>query len=267
MELSSQRVWDYASDAYVHRIIQDQTDGSFVELTHPSDYDLSRRNRNHDRPNQDSRAPSGDGHDDASNEDEYVPRSKLTSIGLEYTSLLTSQLESQRTYYQEILSASADKAASATSAAESASAAAERAELALASLRSEHEGLLKETVPSLEKDCERTTKRAQKFEGMARHLEREWRDEKAMSEGLRQKMANLENEISGLKEKVRDLEDERRDLQFFITGGEKLKEIAGATGDQANLEGGTVEVAPPVAPSDTGAGKGKTKGKGKDRKR
>lgn len=32
LELETQRVWDYAGDNYVHRLIQSKTDGKLVEL-------------------------------------------------------------------------------------------------------------------------------------------------------------------------------------------------------------------------------------------
>jgi BRCA1-associated protein len=38
LELESQRVWDYASDAYVHRLIRSKTDGKIVEVPAPGDY-------------------------------------------------------------------------------------------------------------------------------------------------------------------------------------------------------------------------------------
>jgi BRCA1-associated protein len=32
MELGSNRVWDYAGDNYVHRLVQNKTDGKLVEV-------------------------------------------------------------------------------------------------------------------------------------------------------------------------------------------------------------------------------------------
>jgi BRCA1-associated protein len=32
LELETQRVWDYAGDGYVHRLIQNKADGKLVEL-------------------------------------------------------------------------------------------------------------------------------------------------------------------------------------------------------------------------------------------
>ena len=36
LELDSQRVWDYVSDGYVHRLIQSKTDGKLVEVPSPA---------------------------------------------------------------------------------------------------------------------------------------------------------------------------------------------------------------------------------------
>jgi hypothetical protein len=36
LELESQRVWDYAGDNYVHRLIQSKTDGKLVEVPTPT---------------------------------------------------------------------------------------------------------------------------------------------------------------------------------------------------------------------------------------
>lgn len=69
MELQSQRVWDYTGDNYVHRLVQNKSDGKLVELG----------------------TPLGD----SANDD------KLDSINLEYTYLLTSQLDAQRLYFEE----------------------------------------------------------------------------------------------------------------------------------------------------------------------
>ncbi|KAL3995005.1 BRCA1-associated protein 2 family protein [Acanthocheilonema viteae] len=71
LEIGGERVWDYAGDNYVHRLIQSSPDGKMVEY---------RR--------------SG-----VSDSDEN-PDEKLESIQLEYTCLLTSQLEYQRIFYE-----------------------------------------------------------------------------------------------------------------------------------------------------------------------
>ena len=35
LELQSQRVWDYAGDGYVHRLVQSKTGGKLVEVPSP----------------------------------------------------------------------------------------------------------------------------------------------------------------------------------------------------------------------------------------
>lgn len=37
VELATQRVWDYAGEGYVHRLVQNKRDGKLVELPDPSD--------------------------------------------------------------------------------------------------------------------------------------------------------------------------------------------------------------------------------------
>ncbi|ONH77818.1 RING finger protein ETP1 [Pichia kudriavzevii] len=73
MESNTQRVWDYAEDGYVHRLVQNEADGKIVELPL---HDESKK----------------------SNEE------KIDKIGFEYSKLLITQLESQREYYENQLS-------------------------------------------------------------------------------------------------------------------------------------------------------------------
>ena len=69
---------------------------------------------------------------------------------------------------------------------------------------------------------------------MARRLEREWRDEKAMNSGLVEKVTRLETEIGGLQDERRELAEVIRDLQFFVSGAQKVREMGG------EIEGGDV---------------------------
>lgn len=73
MELDTQRVWDYAGDGYVHRLIQNKTDGKLVELPSPMQTT------------------------------DYREPEKINKIVTEYNYLLMSQLECQRVYYEELL--------------------------------------------------------------------------------------------------------------------------------------------------------------------
>ncbi|KAL4752871.1 hypothetical protein BDW72DRAFT_51819 [Aspergillus terricola var. indicus] len=229
MDLSTQRVWDYVGDAYVHRIIQSKTDGKLVEL-----------------PAADNSALDPPDWTDA------VPREKLENMSVEYTHLLTSQLESQRAYFEGVLERAVDKASQASTAAASAQEAADTATATLHSLETQHLKLTSQVIPSLERDKARAEKRAEKFETMARKMEREWREEKTMNESLMARIEHLTSEFEALKASNLDLAEQNRDLTFFISGSEKLKN----QGDE--VVQGTVSVPDPPSSS-------KKKGKGRKR--
>ena len=230
MDLNTQRIWDYASDAYVHRIVQNKTDGKLVELPSATNVEV----------------PADDDYDD------FIPREKLDTIGLEYTHLLTSQLDSQRMYYEQKVERSADKAAEAVKTAIEASKSAAEAISQLSNLQVAHDDLAKATIPSLERERDRVVRKAERFETMARKLEKEWREEKAMNGSLMERIEFMEGQIKGLKEENGDLKEQNRDLGFFISGMEKLKNAG------EEVQEGTVSL--PEGPPPGGKKKG---GKGR----
>ncbi|XP_003436037.2 BRCA1-associated protein [Anopheles gambiae] len=71
LQLGTNRVWDYAGDNFVHRLLQSKSDGKLVA----------------------TQSPGGDDGEE-----------KIDSMQLEFTYLLTSQLDAQRDYYEERLS-------------------------------------------------------------------------------------------------------------------------------------------------------------------
>jgi BRCA1-associated protein len=229
MDLASQRVWSYVGDAYVHRIIQSKTDGKLVEL-----------------PAADNSALDPPDWSDA------VPREKLENMSVEYTHLLTSQLESQRAYFEEIVERAADKASQATAAASMAQETAEKTTASLRALQAQYDKLAAETLPGLERDKARAEKRAEKFETVTRKMEKEWREEKTVNESLMKRIEHLTAEVAELKAANTDLTEQNRDLTFFISGSERLK-------DQGeDVVQGTVSVPdPPANNKRKGRGKGK----------
>jgi BRCA1-associated protein len=232
MDLMTQRVWDYDSDGYVHRIMQNKTDGKLLELpAAAANYDHNAR---------------------PSDEEDSVPREKLETLGMDYTHLLTSQLESQRLYFEEKLERAADKASEATAAAIAAADGAERAVAALSGLQAKHDTLTTETLPEVEKERNRLARKSEKFEAMARRMEQSWRDEKAVAESLMEKVTFLDEKVEKLSQENQELKETNRDMGFFISGQEKLKEME--LGE--DVTEGTVSV-----PEE------KRKGKGKGRKR
>lgn len=71
MQLTDNQVWDYAGDNYVHRLLANKTDGKPVEVEGADAYRQAEE--------------------------------KIEAVQLEYTYLLTQQLESQRKYYEKLL--------------------------------------------------------------------------------------------------------------------------------------------------------------------
>lgn len=246
LELETQHVWDYAGDMWVHRLIREKGEGKVVEF--PSTNMASR-----------------DGNAQAGPDMDVVPRAKLDNIGMEYTHLLTSQLESQRVYFDEIVSKAADKAAKASAAAESASAQAAEAMARLRLLEAEHEALKAETIPQLERDLERERRRADRSTELARKMGQSLQEEKKINEGLMDKVRHVNGEVEALRaangrlvDEVAEQKDMNRDLSMFISGQEKLREMEGeGKVTQEELAEGEASV-----PERRGA-KGKGKGKGK----
>lgn len=242
MDMESKRVWDYTGDGYVHRIIQNSTDGlggKLVEL--PGS-----------RHNETALDPSSE-QDDV----DSISREKMEGLSLEYTHLLTSQLESQRVYFEEQVERAADKAAKASAAASAALASAQASSTELAALKSKYDDLARDAVPALEREKTRVETRAAKFEDMARKMEKEYREEKAMNERLMERIAHLGKEVEGLQGEKRELEEQNRDLSFFISGQERLRDAG------EEVVEGTVSVPDPDPIAVGGPGRKKGKGKGR----
>jgi BRCA1-associated protein len=242
MAVDNQTVWDYAGDNWVHRLILNKSDGKLVEL--PSS--LSRGNAEYTAVG-----------------DEYVPREKLDNIGMEYTYLLTSQLDSQRLYFEEKVAQAADKASKASQAAEQASDYASSLASQLDALKLLHDELSKDSLPSLERDRDRAARKAEKSTEMARKLEKEWREEKALAGSLMERVEHMrgeqerwQEERKKLMDELNDMKEQNRDLSFFISGQQKLKELEADTGESVAEESILVADAPEAK------GK-KKKGKGK----
>lgn len=257
LELETQHVWDYAGDMWVHRLIREKGEGKVVEF--PST-DMSA-----------AAPPRGGGGDNrqvaAGPDMDVVPRAKLDNIGMEYTNLLSSQLESQRVYFEEIISKAADKAAKASAAAEAASARASEALSRLQLVEEEHGRLKGEVIPQLERDLERERKRGDRSTELARKLGQSLQEEKKINEGLLEKVQHVNREVEACKarneeltQEVAEQKDMNHDLTLFISGQEKLKEMEQeGKVTQEELEEGEAS----VPPEKKGRGKGKSKGKGK----
>jgi BRCA1-associated protein len=231
MDVVTQHVWDYAGDGYVHRLIQNKADGKLVDL--PASAQTSK----------------GGGMTGYAND--TVPREKLDNMGMEYAYLLTSQLESQRAYFEEQVERAVDKAAKAASSADEANRSVAAATMQLDKLQSQYTES-QATLAALEKEAARNAAKASSATELARRLTKQYKEEQTINESLMTRIKHLAKKAEDAESKVReveaqkaDLEDQNRDLSFFISGQEKLKEmqeneVLGL--GEGEVEGGTVEV-------------------------
>ncbi|KAL7951891.1 zf-UBP domain-containing protein [Trichoderma barbatum] len=228
LELETQHVWDYAGDMWVHRLIRDKGDGKVVEL-----------------PGRGNHTANGEGADE-----DMVPRAKLETIGLEYTHLIGSQLESQRAYYEEMISKSAHKASKYSAEMEKAIMEMSEARQTQAALQNEYDVLSGETLPQMERDLERERNKAKKGENLARSLGQSLQEEKRLNDGLMKRIGHLDADVEAVRKQLEELKAENaelkemnRDLTMFISGQEKLKEMENEGQiEEGELEGGTMSV-------------------------
>lgn len=246
MDIETQHVWDYVGDGYVHRLITNKADGKVVDLpaANSSGYDKEK-----DRTG----GMIGYGAD-------MVPREKMEAMGNEYAYLLTSQLDSQRKYFEEQLERAVDKAAKASSTAEKATGSLDSLNAALQALQTSYNAAQAQ-MQNLEKEAERSRKRAEKADELARRFTKSYQEEKAMNDSLMERIKHndvkakeWEEKINALTAEKSDLEEQNRDLSFFISGQAKLQELE-AQGEE--VAEGTVEV--PVSKAEGKKKKGRKK--------
>lgn len=238
MDMASQRVWDYVSDGYVHRLLQNQVDGKLVELPESGSSRAGPRG-----------AGSSGGGSAAADvaaaamKAAETSEKKLDDVGLQFAQLLSSQLDSQRDYYESLLASAADKASSALKRATA-------AEAENASLQQTQLQLQTQTLPELERSATKSAAKAAKYADLYGTARAQLDDELAMSAVTLAKLQRLETETAEREAEMAELREQVRDLMFFHEAQAKL---AGA-GEEV-VEGQVV-----VGPA-PGSGKGKRKKK------
>lgn len=218
LELESHRVWDYVGDNYVHRLVQNQDDGKLVEISHPGSPEP--------RPQESTAVKKNLGSDE---HPDYI------------SSLLVAQLESQRVYYEDKLSA-----LEATWSQQS------RAVQTESTLRIDQ---LQHSLHSLklnqEDDYLRTAARIQALEARIEELSREKAElqqalagESAMLEKVMQSQAQLEAALQAKEAEVVELQEQINDLLMHFEGQKAISESAIA----GDIRTGTIQLveAPPT---------------------
>ncbi|KAI8911973.1 BRCA1-associated protein 2-domain-containing protein [Powellomyces hirtus] len=245
MELETQRVWDYAGDGYVHRLIQNRTDGKLVELPAP--------NNNHTGGMTTTSAHYYDNRN--YHNDNMVSTKKMESLGLEYTYLLTSQLESQRLWYESRLASLESHLSS-------------RIDSTTALLLKAHQdrdaaiATQTETLTALtraQKDLRTMEARVTKLLDRTVATEKQLVEERALTASLLANQDHYKRTIAGLRmeagkkeEEVKELNEQIRDLMAFLDTREQCQ--------NSDLQGASLLAVP--APNPTpGTPKRKAKGR------
>lgn len=173
---------------------------------------------------------------------------KVEAIGIEYSYLLTSQLDTQRAYYE-------DQSAELEGQLMEAHAQVASLNIALKETMRDSEDQLKEEqekIANIQKAYARVEARADKMGELARKFEKELKEERAVGKGLLENVSSLkvvadraDGERKALEERLRECEDQLRDVMFFLEARDKIADGAGVEGEAS---GGTVELPPPAPP-------------------
>lgn len=241
-------MWDYAGDGYVHRLIQNRADGKLVELPSASGT---------------RRVASGSG---GPSDADALAAEKFEAIGIEYSYLLTSQLDAQRIFYEEQQAELEGKLFDLRDQIRTMSEF-EQYKLAMAREKEEYERVKAKDDDDLAEAAARARlkaeAKAERSADLARRLEKELEEERAVSAGLLEKMAVLKEraeeadiERNGLNDRLKDCEEQLRDVMFFLESREKIEQAGGAAAEAA---GGTVVL--PTPPPLNGSSKKKKKNK------
>jgi len=224
LELETQRVWDYAGDGYVHRLIQNKADGKLVEL-----------------PSAASSVPGGAREEARSgpSQADALSAEKIEAIGIEYSYLLTSQLDSQREYYEEQMGKLGTQVNELKGLVERLG---EEFNTEKGS-RKEGERRIRqesdEKLASVLKEKMKAETRADRLTELTNKLRKELAEERAVSEGLMTNLSRLKGKSELDEQRVKELEDQVRDVMFFLDAKQK---IASGSGIESEAAGGSIEV-------------------------
>ncbi|CAG4967957.1 unnamed protein product [Parnassius apollo] len=207
LQLGSNRVWDYAGDNFVHRLVQNKTDGKLVA------------------------AEGGLAADDAA-----CGAEKLDAAQLEFTYMLTQQLDSQRMFYEDRI-AKLESERSAECCVLRRRAAAAEAE----------NSQLRERLQQLQRDCAQHERRMQQLAARLSSVQNDLAEERGLASALATGQAQWQEQAKQKEEaflkEVADLKEQLRDVMFFVEARGQLERTEAATRDE--IASASVSVAAP----------------------
>ncbi|MDP2438853.1 MAG: UBP-type zinc finger domain-containing protein [archaeon] len=237
LELETQRVWDYVGDGYVHRLIQNKSDGKLVEFGAPAPDeagDLALMEKHHDR--------------------------KIHDILTEYNFLLTSQLETQRAFYESQMQKLSDHHFQLRE-----------------QMRAISDKLAKadEALAGSQKEAHRLQSVASSKSAKLSKVQDELEFVRELNASMKANQDQWQHQINLLKDtraqdlverdqQITDLQEQIRDLTFFIEAQKTISNIEGST----ELRDGSVLLMPSPTKRYPAASSSKTRPRGsRDRRR
>ncbi|XP_066507005.1 BRCA1-associated protein [Hoplias malabaricus] len=225
MQLTNHRVWDYAGDNYVHRLVASKTDGKMVQ------YEC---------------------------EGDTCQDEKIDALQLEYSYLLTSQLESQRIYWENKIvhleKETAEEINNMKAKFKETIEKCDNLELRLNELTKEKQ--------SMEKKCVQLNSKLSK-------LGQELREEQEMNRCLRANQQQLQGQLQEEEKRgheamsqkdvqIAELQEQLRDIMFYLETQQQINQMP-ADARQEIQEGqiniASAPAAPQPGPSASGSGK------------
>lgn len=274
LELETQRVWDYAGDGYVHRLIQNKAESKTADEGGPTpatfrDPPVGKSSRQMEASGSaagQSRLAKGEGMSEM--------EEKMEAIGLEYSHLLSTQLESQRAFYEDQVRMHQRRVEEVEGA---------RAEVHGRAEQTERERReLKHSLEVVTNRYDGVHKNLEKSLTRIKSLDEDLKGERLMSMGLVGKIERLDGEIEGSKREMAvlrmenaELQEQVRDLMVFLEtrdtiqreGGEEMRgggvSVGKGKGQGQQAQTTAAQTESPVDPAAKAKKKKKAKGKGK----
>ncbi|EDW83797.1 uncharacterized protein Dwil_GK13486 [Drosophila willistoni] len=193
MQLGTSSVWDYAGDNFVHRLFQNKSDGKLV----------------------------------ASQTEKDEREEKIDSMQMEFTYLLTSQLDTQRKFYEDRMERLEQEW-------QNFKASANEAKTEITELQQQHQGMQKEKQNLERKLTQHSAKlkEVQKQLVEERELSKAFQNNQISWHGKYKALELQYNEFKSNHDKeVTELKEQVRDVMFFLDNQEKManSELAGAS--------------------------------------
>jgi BRCA1-associated protein len=224
MDISTQHVWDYAGDGYVHRLIQSKPNFSSTSTsTAHAGAGAGKEKRVSAGSDEWGLGVRHENEAFRTEGEDMVPREKMETMANEYTYLLTSQLEGQRRYFEEQVERAVDKASEAGAKAEAAASHAEKATGELEAMQTRF-ATLTTSIGGLEKSLEKSERAKEKFEKMARDMSSQLREEKTLNAGLMERIKAADAKAEEAKQAAEAAKAEKAELEE-ISGQEKVKQL------------------------------------------